>query len=77
MKENKIEAENEKVNENVFMNKSSFNYNEGPLATFTPKEKEGLVEKYEGKVDWLFCAECKYKCKKENSLKKHILIKYT
>ena len=47
------------------------------FATSTPKEKEGNVEKDETKVDWLFCAECKYKCKKENSLEKHMLTKHT
>ena len=51
VKENKIEPENEKLNENFFMNKSSFNYNVVPLATFTPKEKEGNVDKDEAKVD--------------------------
>ena len=59
------------------MNKSSFNYNVVPLATFTPKEKEGNVDKDEAKVDWLFYAECKYKCKKGNSLEKHMLTKHT
>ena len=44
MKEKEIEPENEKLNENVFLNKSSFNHNEIEHATSTPKEKKGNIE---------------------------------
>ena len=77
IKEKDKETENQNGSENLSMNKTSFNHSEIEHATSTPKEKSGKVEKVEDKVALKSCKECKYKCKKEETLKKHMTTKHS
>ena len=77
IKEKDKETENQNSSENVSMNKTSFNPSEIEHATSTPKEKSGKVKKVEDKVELKCCTECKYKCKKEDTRKKHMTTKHS
>ena len=59
------------------MDKTSFNHSEIKQATSTPKDKTGKDEKVEVTVELKACIECKYKCKKEDTLKKHMTTKHS
>ena len=50
-------------NENMFMNKSSFDCDDIKLATSTPKKSEDKDEKSETKKEVFCCTLCKYQCK--------------
>ena len=62
--------------DNCLMNTISFNPDDINHTSSTPKEKKGKAEKDEFNEKMLLCTECKYKCKKETSLKKHIITKH-
>ena len=56
--------------------KSSFNPSELKDKSSTPEVKKDRVEKYKTKGDLLNCEMCNYTCKKESSLKNHVLNKH-
>ena len=51
----------------------SFNINDINYCSSTPKDDKEKVKKDTSEEDLLCCTECSYKCKKEKSLKKHIM----
>ena len=73
VKRKENEKEKEIFNDNWLMTKSSLDYEDINPTSSTLKEKE---EKGESKEEILYCKECKYKCKKESPLKKHVITKH-
>ena len=47
-----------------------------PNSTSTPKEEKQKINKDQNKKDIISCKECSYTCKKEESLKKHMITKH-
>ena len=56
----------------------SFNFNHKDLkgSSSTPNNKNDKYDESDLKVEMLSCKECKYSCKKEKSLKNHMLTKH-
>ena len=54
----------------------TFNQNDIENATSTPKAKKSQIKTPDIKADMHKCKECNYTCKKEKSLKSHILTKH-
>ena len=75
MSEQLKEKESETIKEAQCEN-GSFDHNDLKEFTSTPKEKKENVEKLDPKDVRLSCKECNYSCKKEKSLKNHILTKH-
>lgn len=69
--EKEIEKKKEGSGENI-----SFNHNDLRGTTSTPKGKDDNNEKLDSKEKMLSCKECDYSCKKEKTLKNHMLSKH-
>ena len=73
VKEKKSESKNEESEDNL---SDYFNHKDIKGSTSTPKEKNDNDDKQDLKVEKLSCKECNYVCKKEKSLKNHMLTKH-
>ena len=72
----KDSEEEKETNENCLIDKISFNSSEIKDNSSTPKESKDEGKKSKSKEDVISCEICNYTCKKENSLKKHMLTKH-
>ena len=71
---NKKETDQEEIKEKCFTRESSFNHED--IMSSTPKDlKEKVKDKNE--EDLFKCKECKYKCKKETTFKKHMITNHS
>ena len=68
--------EKEECTKNFLTDDVSFDNEDIKKSTSTPKEKKEEVIEHSDKVGLLSCESCKYTCKKETSLKKHMLTKH-
>ena len=73
---NNIKTNKNEVNENCLQKESSFNISDIKHSSSTPKVLKDKGETETSEEDMLNCKECNYKCKKEQSLKKHMTTKH-
>ena len=69
----KTQTDKNPMNENCLIKESSFNNSVIKHSSSTPKAKKDKIEKDTSDEEMLKCKECKYKCKKEITLKKHMV----
>ena len=69
--ENESETEHSEIHKICLINNSYDDIDDRKVLISTQKEKENIVEKYKNK-DMLCCKQCKYKCKLEITLNKHM-----
>ena len=73
---NNIKINKNKVNKNCLQKERSFNISDIKHSSSTPKVLKEKGETEGGEEDLFNCKECNYKCKKEQSLKKHMITKH-
>ena len=74
--ETENETENVKINNIGLINNSSDDIYGSKVLNSSPKKKEEIVDKSKDK-DLLYCEQCRYKCKQDKYLKKHMITKHS